>query len=255
MAQFAAHGLAQVLVTLGSQGSVVLDSTSATPVVRIAPTRVDAVDTTGAGDAFTGGVAARLAAGDSLVDAARYASVSAAMAATRKGTQTAYPTAAEVSGFRQAPVAFVARGCNRGRGDFSPVPPRRLPASLSRRQPRQTGCRSFPLPVHSPKVTSPTSLALTQWASEASAARHLVEGRGLAGQGVQLLPQFLQFAGAEAAAHPAHVAQFGAVRDAHQQRAHGCSPPALARPPAAHHHFLGPLQLELEPGPAALPLT
>lgn len=102
-AQFAAHGLAQVLVTLGSQGSVVLDSTSATPVVRIAPTRVDAVDTTGAGDAFTGGVAARLAAGDSLVDAARYASVSAAMAATRKGTQTAYPTAAEVSGFRQLP--------------------------------------------------------------------------------------------------------------------------------------------------------
>ncbi|QCB95820.1 ribokinase [Arthrobacter sp. PAMC25564] len=100
VAQFAAYGLAQVLVTLGSQGSVVLDSTSDTPVVRIAPTRVDAVDTTGAGDAFTGAVAARLAAGDALVDAARYASVAAAMAATRKGTQTAYPTAAEVSAFR-----------------------------------------------------------------------------------------------------------------------------------------------------------
>ncbi|MET3922523.1 ribokinase [Arthrobacter sp. UYEF20] len=100
VAQFAAHSLDQVLVTLGSQGSVVLDSTSATPVVRIAPTRVDAVDSTGAGDAFTGGVAARLAAGDSLVDAARYASVSAAMAATRKGAQAAYPTAAEVSDFR-----------------------------------------------------------------------------------------------------------------------------------------------------------
>jgi ribokinase len=100
VAQFAAHGLVQVLVTLGSQGSVVLDSSAAAPVVRIAPTRVDAVDTTGAGDAFTGAVAARLAAGDTLVDAARYASVAAAMAATRKGTQTAYPTAAEVSDFR-----------------------------------------------------------------------------------------------------------------------------------------------------------
>ncbi|WP_427016119.1 ribokinase [Pseudarthrobacter sp. P1] len=100
VAQFAAHSLAQVLVTLGSQGSVVLDSTSATPVVRIAPTRVDAVDTTGAGDAFTGAVAARLAFGDTLADAARYASVAAAMAATRKGTQTAYPTAAEVADFR-----------------------------------------------------------------------------------------------------------------------------------------------------------
>lgn len=100
VAQFAAHGLMQVLVTLGSQGSVALDASAGTPVVRIAPTRVEAVDTTGAGDAFTGAVAARLAAGDTLVEAARYASVAAAMAATRKGTQTAYPTAAEVSDFR-----------------------------------------------------------------------------------------------------------------------------------------------------------
>ncbi|SEE96130.1 ribokinase [Arthrobacter alpinus] len=95
---FAGRGLQKVLLTLGADGSVVLDSTNtAEPVVRIAPTVVDAVDTTGAGDAFTGGVAARLAAGDSLVAAARYASVAAALAATRKGTQTAYPTAAEVA--------------------------------------------------------------------------------------------------------------------------------------------------------------
>ena len=97
VARFAARGLDRVLVTLGSQGSVVLDSTSAAPVARIAPTKVDAVDTTGAGDAFTGAVAARLAAGDALVDAARYASVAAAMAATKKGTQAAYPTADEVA--------------------------------------------------------------------------------------------------------------------------------------------------------------
>lgn len=97
VARFAARGLDRVLVTLGSQGSVVLDSTSATKVARIAPTRVDAVDTTGAGDAFTGAVAARLAAGDTLVDAARYASVAAAMAATKKGTQAAYPTAEQVA--------------------------------------------------------------------------------------------------------------------------------------------------------------
>ncbi|MHA7305758.1 ribokinase [Arthrobacter sp. TMN-49] len=98
VARFAARGLHKVLVTLGSAGSVVLDSgNAAQPVVRIAPTRVTAVDTTGAGDAFTGGVAARLAAGDTLVDAARYASVAAALAATKKGTQTAYPTVAEVA--------------------------------------------------------------------------------------------------------------------------------------------------------------
>lgn len=96
--EFAGRGLHKVLVTLGAAGSLVLDSTNSdTPVVRIAPTQVNAVDTTGAGDAFTGGVAARLAAGDTLVAAARYASVAAALATTKKGTQAAYPTAAELS--------------------------------------------------------------------------------------------------------------------------------------------------------------
>lgn len=98
VAEFSGRGLHKVLVTLGAAGSVVLDSANtAEPVVRIAPTTVVAVDTTGAGDAFTGAVAARLADGDTLVAAARYASVAAALAATRKGTQTAYPTTGEVA--------------------------------------------------------------------------------------------------------------------------------------------------------------
>ena len=94
-----ARGLPSAVVTLGSQGSVVLDSTADTTsrIVRILPTRVDAVDTTGAGDAFTGGLAARLAAGDALADAAAFASVGAALAATKKGTQAAYPDAAAVN--------------------------------------------------------------------------------------------------------------------------------------------------------------
>jgi ribokinase len=62
----------------------------------VAPTPVDAVDTTGAGDAFTGAVAVRLAAGDALADAAAFASVAAALATTRKGTQAAYPETADV---------------------------------------------------------------------------------------------------------------------------------------------------------------
>ncbi|WP_457947504.1 ribokinase [Pseudarthrobacter sp. alpha12b] len=96
--QFAAHGIQQVLVTLGSNGSVVLDSlaSAGSRVTRIQPTTVAAVDTTGAGDAFTGAVAVRLAAGDALADAAAFASVAAALATTRKGTQAAYPDTADV---------------------------------------------------------------------------------------------------------------------------------------------------------------
>lgn len=98
--QFAERALQRVLVTLGSHGSVVLDSLAASgeQISRIAPTKVNAVDTTGAGDAFTGAVAARLAAGETLAEAAAFASVAAALATTKKGTQAAYPGAEEVLG-------------------------------------------------------------------------------------------------------------------------------------------------------------
>ena len=97
--RFVERGIRQVLVTLGSQGSVVLDSLApeGRQVVRIAPTKVKAVDTTGAGDASTGAVAVRLAAGDALADAAAFASVAAALATTRKGTQAAYPGTSDVA--------------------------------------------------------------------------------------------------------------------------------------------------------------
>ena len=101
--QFADRGLQRVLVTLGAHGSVVLDSLARgtqDQITRIAPTRVSAVDTTGAGDAFTGAIAARLAAGDSLAGAASFASVAAALAATKKGTQAAYPSIADVQRLR-----------------------------------------------------------------------------------------------------------------------------------------------------------
>ena len=96
--KFAEHRLDRAVVTLGAHGSVVLDSPAAegSRVTRIAPTKVDAVDTTGAGDAFTGALAARLAAGETLAQAAAFASVAAALATTQKGTQAAYPSLADV---------------------------------------------------------------------------------------------------------------------------------------------------------------
>jgi ribokinase len=103
--RFLDRGIRQVLVTLGSQGSMVLDSLApeGSRVVRIAPTKVKAVDTTGAGDAFTGAVAVRLAAGDALADAAAFASVAAALATTRKGTQAAYPESGDVQRLHSTP--------------------------------------------------------------------------------------------------------------------------------------------------------
>jgi ribokinase len=100
--RFAERGLQRILVTLGANGSVVLDSQAAEAgrITRIAPVKVHAVDTTGAGDAFTGAVAARLAAGEPLAEAAAFASVAAALAATRKGTQAAYAGVADVERMR-----------------------------------------------------------------------------------------------------------------------------------------------------------
>jgi ribokinase len=100
--KFAAQGLDRTVVTLGANGSIVLDSHAEEGhrITRIAPTKVDAVDTTGAGDAFTGALAARLATGEALAEAAAFASVAAALAATKKGTQAAYPRLADVERLR-----------------------------------------------------------------------------------------------------------------------------------------------------------
>lgn len=81
------------IVTLGSDGAVVLQDGRVTAVPA---TPVTPVDTTGAGDAFTGAVAARLAQGDSLAEAATFAARAAAWSATRPGAQPSYATLAEL---------------------------------------------------------------------------------------------------------------------------------------------------------------
>ena len=58
--------------------------------------RVDAVDTVGAGDALNGALAAGLAAGLDLPEAARRAVVAASLAVTRAGAREGMPTAGEL---------------------------------------------------------------------------------------------------------------------------------------------------------------
>ncbi|WP_025156300.1 ribokinase [Leifsonia aquatica] len=93
----AALGVTRAVVTRGADGCVVVDG-SAAPVA-VPAVRIDAVDTTGAGDAFMGALLLRLAGGDTLLDAARFAVGVGAFAASRAGAQASYPTPAELAAF------------------------------------------------------------------------------------------------------------------------------------------------------------
>ncbi|MEU4146365.1 ribokinase [Streptomyces parvulus] len=87
-----AKGPRSVVVTLGAEGALVA---SGAGVARVPSVKVEAVDTTGAGDAFTAALAWRLGTGDSLAEAAAYAARVGAAAVTKPGAQESYPTAAE----------------------------------------------------------------------------------------------------------------------------------------------------------------
>lgn len=83
-----AKGVGNVIITMGSKGSLVCTPGETTFV----PARkVKAVDTTGAGDVYNGALVAALAEGKSLVSAARIATAASAVAVTRMGAQTSAP--------------------------------------------------------------------------------------------------------------------------------------------------------------------
>ncbi len=89
------QGARSVVVTLGAEGALVLES-GAGEAVAVPGVEAEAVDTTGAGDAFTGALAARLAAGAPLPEAVRFAVRVGAAAVTRPGAQPSYPTLDEL---------------------------------------------------------------------------------------------------------------------------------------------------------------
>ncbi len=89
-------GPATVIVTLGERGAVMVG----TEIEQIPPVKVTAVDPSGAGDAFIGSLAVLLAEGRSLLDAVRGANELAAMTVTRHGTQSAFPSKAEMVTYR-----------------------------------------------------------------------------------------------------------------------------------------------------------
>ncbi|MFD8828670.1 ribokinase [Streptomyces sp. NPDC059605] len=88
-------GPKSVVITLGAAGALVADGRTG-DVVPVPSLAVEAVDTTGAGDAFTAALAWRLGLGEELAEAAAFAVRVGAAAVTRQGAQASFPTAAEV---------------------------------------------------------------------------------------------------------------------------------------------------------------
>jgi len=104
-----ASGDRAVLVSLGRRGALLVAGRQARSIP--AP-KVEAVDSTGAGDALNGALAAGLAAGLELGEAARRAVAAATLAVTRPGARSGMPTTAELD----ASLAAAARASKRTRG-------------------------------------------------------------------------------------------------------------------------------------------
>ena len=86
-------GVENVIITLGSLGALIRDASGfATQEAR----KVEAVDTTAAGDVFNGALCVALTEGMDIRDAVRFATVAASISVTRMGAQSSVPTRNEV---------------------------------------------------------------------------------------------------------------------------------------------------------------
>lgn len=91
-----AKGIKCVMITLGSKGVWISQDGKGQQVEGF---RVDATDTTGAGDTFNGAFLTGLQAGRKIDDAIRFAHAAAAISVTRMGAQTSIPHLSEVERF------------------------------------------------------------------------------------------------------------------------------------------------------------
>ncbi|MDE2839659.1 MAG: ribokinase [Chloroflexota bacterium] len=101
------------VLTLGAEGCLVATSCE---ITHVPAWQVPAVDATAAGDAFVGALAAALAHGKTVTDAAPFATAAAAITVGRFGAQQSLPTGEEVVAFlRNPPVATPAGSHHDGR--------------------------------------------------------------------------------------------------------------------------------------------
>lgn len=90
---FMNKGVKEVVITLGSLGAFAMNQEKSELVERLS---VDAIDTTGAGDAFNGGFVMALAEGKDLFTALRYGNVTGALSVTKLGTAPSMPSREEI---------------------------------------------------------------------------------------------------------------------------------------------------------------
>ena len=89
-------GVKSVILTMGAKGFLIADNDR---IKFVSAVNVDAVDTTAAGDAFTGSLAVGLAQGKTLYHAALFANYVAALSVTKMGAQSSMPTRETVESF------------------------------------------------------------------------------------------------------------------------------------------------------------
>ncbi|MDF7665774.1 ribokinase [Bifidobacterium sp. ESL0745] len=94
-------GFKQAVVTLGADGAIIIEKDH---TYHVDAAKINAVDTTGCGDAFMGTLLAGLSSGFSLSDSASLASYVAAYAATGYGAQASYGSAKQIKDFFTCPT-------------------------------------------------------------------------------------------------------------------------------------------------------
>jgi len=91
------RGAKNIVITLGEKGVLILDAENS--FIHVPAFKVNAIDTTGAGDAFNGAFALALAEGKDIVSSAVFANAAAAISVTRIGTAPAMAYRNEIEKF------------------------------------------------------------------------------------------------------------------------------------------------------------
>ncbi|RDY23706.1 ribokinase [Romboutsia maritimum] len=90
-------GVKELIVTLGSKGSLYINKED---MIFKKSYKVEAIDTTAAGDSYTGALAVAFASNKSVEDAMDFASKVGALTVTKEGAQSSLPTLEDVANFR-----------------------------------------------------------------------------------------------------------------------------------------------------------